>query len=233
MKRWAPVLLCATLIGQWPSVSLAGRGDVALTVFGGYYAAGEIFTARSSGPLVIDPYTTPDGRPSPGRSLQANLDEFFGGGVRLRYGLKDQLWIGVGFSLTDMDVTALTTGAGSNASKVAYDQAFVLASDVSVAYDLAAQGNTVYLLGGLGYNSLDFENRPGFEDIDQGKPAVVFGVGYRLRSIEGIELDFEIRDSLSGADFDAEADRLQPTGNFDGASAIHIWQFTAGWSFVF
>lgn len=228
VTRW---MLPSILAVVWMT-STASAADPKWTLtFGvGLTASGELFTARSED---NEPgWTTPAGNPIPGVQLTTQLDETIGGWVRLRRVVAPKVSVAVGVGATDMDVTASvkretnTVDAG-----IPYDQMFALMTDLVAMYDFVPVGNTLYVLGGAGYNSLGFETRIGGDSLDQGVFALVLGAGFRLRAMEGLQIEIDVRDSISWPDLGAEERRLAPD-QFE-SNTLHLFQITLGWAFSF
>ncbi len=206
-------------------VPLARAAESGFAIFGGAFAAGHLFTAVSD---VDRNWITPDGRNFRGTEIRAEVEETFVSGLRIQKALGDQWGLTATFWGADADVSVITRTVEANVDKRDWDQVFILDGELTAFYDLMPSGRTAFVFGGLGMSIWSGEGNSG---LDQTRPAVVLGAGYRIRGI-GFDIDLEARDSIIFSVFDDERDRLGVT-DFSSNDPTHLWGFTASWTYAF
>ncbi len=205
------------------------KGSWVLSFHGGLSAAGELFRATSE---TSRDWITPDGRRLQGVTLETEIEEFFGGGLRVGTYLTPKVFLQAGLTVSDLNITAVHRTAADAFLSTDYDQMFYLGADLLAAYDLVAEGNTPYIQAGVGLANLAFEGRADGDSLDQTNVGVVLGGGLRVRSLEGVNIDLDIRATLVSPDLSNEAARFN-ADTFDANGTVALWQLGVNWNFTF
>jgi hypothetical protein len=205
----------------------AQAADSGVAVYAGGFAAGRLFTAVSA---VDRNWVTPDGRSFRGTEIRAEVEETLVAGLRIQKAVGPKWGLTLNFSAADADVSVIARTVQANVDKRDWDQAFIVNTELTAFYDLIESGNTAYVFGGAGFSLWSGEGASG---LDQSSPALVVGLGYRIRAI-GFDIDFEARDSVVLSNFDDVRDRLGVAdSDFDSNGPTHLWNFTASWTYAF
>lgn len=220
----AALLACVLLA---TTTSSAGAAESSISIFGGAFAAGRLFTAVSE---TDRNWVTPDGRNFRGIEVRAEVEETFVAGMRFQKAMGPQWGLTASFSGADANISVLSRTVQANVDKRDWDQAFILSGEFTAFYDLVESGNTAFVFGGAG---LSLWSGVGNSGLDQTSPSLVVGAGYRIRGI-GFDIDLEARDAIVFSNFDDERDRLQVSdADFDGNPPTQLWSFTAAWVYAF
>jgi hypothetical protein len=221
-------LIAIALAAFATPASAAGNG--AISFHGGMMAGGKLFRVVSTSNVS---YLTPDGRSFDGTEFSSELDEFGAFGIRFRKPWKRQWSFSGGLSFSDMGVTANRRTISQNVDTIEYDQALLFGADLSAELDWIQSGSTPYISLGLGYLSLDFEERSGGESVDQQLLTLIVGGGYRFRRDGFYDFDFGGRAFIVSPDFAEEEARLPQVESFESTSPLWIWELTAAWVYEF
>lgn len=220
----ATVALLALTGGLLVAADARAR-EVQLTVHAGAVASGALFDAEAA---LSRPWETGGGRVE-ALELTAEVDEAAIGGARLSLALAPRLSLQAGASITRLDVTAQALSAGSrNVTLHEYDEITAAMFDLVLVARLTRSPSHAYVVGGGGLALLSFK---GVDELDQSQPGVTLGAGYRVAVDTSFSLDLEVRDLITWIDTDDEPNRAAAS-SFDGASTLHLWQFTVGATFT-
>jgi hypothetical protein len=127
-------------------------------------------------------------------------------GARFTVFSNESPWGGIlSFGLSDLDVEATRRTTQDNVDEVPWDQFFTTQVHAVGTYSIQPKTSTPYLLGGLGWLSMDSEG----DALDQSSPALVLGGGYRIGGQGRWMLDVEIRGVWASLDLDDERARLE------------------------
>ena len=223
--------LCVGLVlVAWTGTDSRASGEWSVALFSGMEAGGVLYKATSDAGNVN--WSSPGGQvEASGNEVRAELEEFGVLGLRVSRKWNEHWGVSASLSLSDIDVRALVRTEADNLDRYDWDQFFVTQAHVVATWDLLPQGNTLYLLGGLGWASVQSEGT----SLDKSAPALVYGAGFRLRSLgRALQFDLEVRDAVASFDFDDEEARLDDLATgFDGKDRVHLVDVTVAWVLSF
>lgn len=225
MPRLA-LALAATLL--LPSLAWAAPPTFTLDLYGGIAQAGRVYSAYSeSGSRV---WQSPNGSLDyQGEEIRTDIQPqlYLGLGAEIPRG--DRLRLGARLAFADLDMVAQVRRSSGAVDELPWDQLFLFTADASASYDLVpGDGDTPYVVGGVGVISVGSEGT----ELDQARPTLTAGAGYRFDRWAGYVLRVEARASWFPWQLDDEEARLA-ADRFDGASSGMLWQLTASVGYPF
>ena len=226
------VVLALLLCGSDPGAARAEwRWGIGLT--GGYETSSKLYRVRSDQEVPPPVWTQPGGNGTvTGEEIRAEVQGFasFGGRITAEHGSG---WGGIlSVTLSDLDVDAIRRTVSQNVDTVPWDQFFVINVQAVGTWSWLREGDTPYLLAGVGMSSLNSEG----PELDQTAFGPVIGAGYRFHIGRMFQFDLEIRDAIVAVDLDDEEARLREdvdVSSFEGEDRIHLFEVSGTISLMF
>jgi opacity protein-like surface antigen len=196
---------------------------------GGYETGGKLYRVKSD--QAAPRWPRPDGSGTvDGTELRAEIDGFASFGVRATLEHPRGLGAILSASISDLDVSVIRRTLAENVDKVPWDQWFTIQVQAVGTWTLLREGNSPYLLAGLGLTSFDSEG----DALDQSALGLVVGAGYRVRLNRMWMLDLEFRDTFVALDLDEEAARLSDiSSSFEEEGRAQVVELSATLSLMF